>query len=162
VICVALLALGCEIAPSYVDPPLPSRLQRDGAIAFVRKLDVVGRVDRADAKLMMFEEYVRVAGPVRTHSGDPLAPASVGFGITGDQQRSIWVVAISGQVWPNGRVPVFFGAAPSASPTPYPPYHWATFLVDAVPGQLMVIGDAGIAEGWPLFFAALPNHRVAP
>ena len=59
-------------------------------------------------------------------------------------------------------MPVIFGAAPSATPTPYPPYRWAIFLIDAVPGTLMVIGDAGVGDVWPAVFANLPNHRVAP
>ena len=162
-ICFGLLAIGCDqLAPTSTEPALPSKLKRDDAIALVRGLDMVGRVDRADAKLMSFDEYVRVAGPVRTHSGDPQATPSIGFGIIGDQQRPVWAVAISGQVWPSGRVPVFFGATPSASPTPYPAYRWATFLIDAVPGTFMVIGDAGIGEVWPAAFGNLPNHRVAP
>jgi hypothetical protein len=161
-ICLAVLITGCDqIAPSYVEPPLPSKLQRDDAIALIRGLDTVGRVDRVDAKLMTFEEYVRGAGPVRTHTGDPQATPLTGFGMIGDQRRSVWAVAISGQVWPQGRVPVFFGTGPRVSPTPYPPYRWAIFLIDAVPGQLMVIGDAGIGEAWPAVFADLPNHAVA-
>ena len=158
-----LIAIGCDqVAPTNTEPPLPSKLQRNDAIALIHGLDTVGRVDRADAKLMTFDEYVRIAGPVRTHSGDPLATPTIGFGLTFGQERPVWAVAISGQVWPNGRVPVFFGAAPSASPTPYPPYRWATFLIDAVPGQLMVIADAGVGDVWPSVFANLPNHGVAP
>ncbi len=162
-ICLGLLAIGCDqLAPTNTEPPLPSKLQRDAALALIRGLDIVGRVDRADAKLMTFDEYVRVAGPVRTHSGDPEATPTVGFGLTFGQERPVWAVAISGQVWPSGRVPVIFGAAPSATPTPYPPYRWAIFLIDAVPGTFMVIGDAGVGDVWPAVFANLPNHRVAP
>ena len=158
-----LLAIGCDqIAPTNTEPPLPSKLQREDAIALIRRLDIVGRVDRADAKLMTFDEYVRIEGPVRTHSGDPQATPTIGFGLTFGQERPVWAVAISGQVWPSGRVPVIFGAAPAASPTPYPPYRWATFLIDAVPGQFMVIGDAGVGEAWPAVFANRPSHRVAP
>lgn len=162
-ICVGLLATGCgQAGPTDIAPPLPSKLQRDDAIALVRRLEIVGRVDRVDAKLMTFDEYVRVAGPVRTHTGDPLASPLTGFGLSRDQGRPVWAVAISGQVWPNGRVPVSFGGPLPGSPTPYPPYRWAIFLIDAVPGQLMVIGDAGVGEAWPAVFANLPNHRVAP
>ena len=161
-LCFGLLTLGCDqVVPSYVDPPLPSKLQRDDAIALIRRLDTVGRVDRVDAKLMTFEEYVRIAGPVRTRMGDPQATPLTGFGITGDQRRPVWAVAISGQVWPQGRVPVVFGAGPAVSPTPNPPYRWGVFLIDAVRGQLMVIGDAGVGEAWPAIFAQLPNHAVA-
>lgn len=163
---VGMLIICCgQPAPAESDalPPLASKLQRDDAVALVRRMDIVGRVDRIDAKLMTFQEYVRIAGPVRTHGGDPQATPNTGFGITGDPaQRSVWAVAISGQVWPNGRVPVFFGHAPAVSPTPYPPYRWAIYLIDSAPGTLMVVGDAGVGEAWPAVFAALPNHRVAP
>ena len=163
-VCLGLLTIGCDqFAASYVDPPLPSKIQRDDAIALVRTLDIVGRVDRVDAKLMTFDEYVRIAGPVRTHGGDPQASPTTGVGITGDPaRRSVWAVALSGQVWPSGRVPVVFGGSPQSSPTPNPPYRWAIFLVDAVPGQLMVIADAGVGEAWPAVFANLPSHAVAP
>jgi len=121
----------------------------------------VGRVDRADAKLMTFADYLRVAGPVRTHAGDPQATAMTGFGIFGDPaQRYVWAVAVSGEVWPNGREPTYWGGPPPGSPTPYPPYRWAIFLVESVPGRLMVIGDAGIAEAWPSTFDKLPSHPV--
>jgi len=161
-VCVGLLAIGCDqLGPTNTEPPLPSKLQRDDAIALIRGLDIVGRVDRADAKLMTFDEYVRVAGPVRTHAGDPQATPTVGFGLTFGQDRPVWAVAISGQVWPSGRVPVIFGAVPPVSPTPYPPYRWATFLIDAVPGTFMVIGDAGVGDAWPTVFGNLPNHKVA-
>lgn len=152
--------LGATSATS--DPqttPLPSTIQRDDAIALVTRGDGVGRVDRTDAKLMTFADYLRVAGPVRSHAGDPQAAAVTGFGIMGDPaKRYIWAVAVSGEVWPNGRIPIYYGGPPPTSPTPNPPYRWAIFLVESVPGRLMVIGDAGIAEAWPSEFDRLPNH----
>ena len=139
--------------------PVPTTIQRDEAIALVTGSDNVGRVDRTDAKLMTLADYVSVAGPVRTHPGDPQATGVTGFGIIGDPaKRYVWAVAVSGEVWPSGRVPVYFGGPPPGSPTPYPPYGWAIFLVESVPGRVMVIGDAGIAEGWPAVFDNLPNH----
>jgi len=87
-------------------------IQRDEAIALVTSGNAdVGRVDRADAKLMTFADYLRVAGPVRTHAGDPQATAMTGFGIFGDPaQRYVWAVAVSGEVWPNGREPTYWAA----------------------------------------------------
>jgi hypothetical protein len=110
---------------------------------------------------MTFDEYVRGAGPVRTHSGDPQAAAITGFGILSDPKTIyVWAVAVSGEVYPNGRVPVYFGGRPPASATPYPPYRWAILLVDATRGGLMVIGDAGVDQAWPAQFDALPSHPV--
>jgi hypothetical protein len=139
--------------------PAATSISREQAIALVRSSRDIGRVDRVEAKLMSFEEYVQLAGRVQTHTGDPQAPAVAGFGITGDPaKRYVWVVAVSGEAWPSGRTPVYFGGPPPVPPTPYPPYRWAMFLVDAVPGQLMTIGDAGIGESWPAVFDRLPDH----
>ena len=127
------------VAPATPDPALPaltSTIDRDAAIATVRGAAEVGRVDRIDAKLMTYAEYLAGAGPVRTHTGDPAAPALTGFGMTGDPAgRVLWVVAVSGEVYPNGRMPVFFGGPGNPNATPYPPYRWATVLVDAASGR---------------------------
>ncbi len=144
--------------PNRQLPAFPSKLRRADAIALVHELPIVGRVDRIDAKLMNFEEYVRIAGPVRIRPGDPQGAPGAGFGITGDPtQRYVWVVAVSGEIWPNGREPVVFGGT-SPSQTPYPPYRWGVILVDAGTGQFMVVGDAGIDEEWSPQFGALPSH----
>ena len=142
---------------------MPAGISREQAIAIVRSTRDIGRVDRVEAKLMSFEEYLQLAGRVQAHPGDPRASAVAGFGITGDPaKRYLWVVAVSGEVWPNGRTPVYFGGPPPVpNPTPYPPYRWAMFLIDAVPGQLMTIGDAGIGESWPAVFDRLPDHPAA-
>jgi hypothetical protein len=161
-------------AASTADPslaPLPSTITSAQAIASVRGLgDPVGRVDRIDAKLMTLEEYLRVAGPIRVLPGDPRstdAPGIIGF--AGDPStRYVWVVAVSGEVWPQPRVPISWGNPPFAtlspnpapSPTPYPPYRWGMFLVDAARGTRLAVGDAGIAEGWPAVFDRLPNHAA--
>lgn len=163
----ALVTFRSEVAASTTpNPQLPklrSNVQRAEAIALARSLDLIGRVDRIDAKLMTFDEYVRVAGPVRTRLGDPQAPPVTGFGIEGDPtQRIVWVVAVSGEVWPQGKVPVFFNQAAPPSPTPYPPYGWGLILIDASSGQFMVIGDAGVGASWPSIFSALPSHPSAP
>jgi hypothetical protein len=158
----ALLVLCCG-APSTVDPPLPSKLGRDEAIALVRhRIDIIGRIDRADAKLLTLDEYLRVAGPLRVRGGDPQATPVATFEMGGDRPRYVWAVAISGQVWPSGRVPVWFGGyTPPVSPTPHPPYRWAIFLVDAGGGTPSIV-DAGAGEAWPAVFANLPSHDVAP
>jgi hypothetical protein len=140
-------------------PAFPSKLRRADAIALVHELPIVGRVDRIDAKLMNFDEYVRIAGPVRIRPGDPQGAPVTGFGITGDPtQRYVWAVAVSGEIWPNGRQPVLLGGVPSSSSTPYPPYRWGLFLVDAGSGQFMIVGDAGVDAEWPPQFGALPSH----
>ena len=91
---------GGSSTPDPGATPLPSMIQRDEAIALVTSGNAdVGRVDRADAKLMTFADYLRVAGPVRTHAGDPQAIAMTGFGSFGDPaQRYVWAVAVSGEV----------------------------------------------------------------
>jgi hypothetical protein len=55
-------------------------------------------------------------------------------------------------------MPVFFGGQSGPNATPYPPYRWATVLVDGVSGQVIVFGDAGTADSWPPAFDALPFH----
>ncbi|MDQ6884823.1 MAG: hypothetical protein M3077_11405 [Candidatus Dormibacteraeota bacterium] len=110
---------------------------------------------------MTYAEYVSGAGPVRTHTGDPAAPASTGFGMTGDPAaRVLWVVAVSGEVYPAGRMPVLFGGPSGPYATPYPPYRWATVLIDGASGQRIVFGDAGIADSWPTTFDSMPFHPV--
>ena len=154
---------GSSATPDPRASPLPSTIQRDDAIAIVRRLDQqVGRIDRIDAKLVTLDEYVRVAGPIRAHPGDPSVTAPNGTtGIIGDpSKRYLWAVAVSGDVWPNMRLPISFGQPLTTSPTPYPPYRWGIFLVEAVPARLFGIGDAGIAEAWPSVFDKLPNHPV--
>jgi hypothetical protein len=150
-------------APDPRLPPLSVTVTRDDAIATVRRLDVIGRVDRVDAKLMSFDEYTRGAGPVRTRPGNPVASPVLGFRLQGDTtRRYVWVVAVSGEVWPSGRIPVQFGVPPPVSPTAYPPYRWGMFLIDADSGGFMVVGDAGIGENWPPAFSALPAHPAGP
>jgi hypothetical protein len=159
-----LSPLGGSVTPDPRTTPLPSTIQRDDAIAMVRGLDQqVGRIDRIDARLVTLDEYVRVAGPIRPHPGDPSATTMNGTtGIIGDpSKRYLWAVAVSGEVWPNNRIPVRFGQPFTTSPTPYPPYRWGIFLVEAVPARLFGIGDAGVAESWPSSFDKLPNHPVA-
>src|SRR2546423_11366917 len=71
---------GVSSTPDPGTTPLPSTIQRDDAIAIVTSGNAdVGRVDRADAKLMTFADYLRVAGPVRTPAGGPPTPPMTGF-----------------------------------------------------------------------------------
>jgi hypothetical protein len=152
------------VALATPDPALPAlaaTIDHDAAIATVRRAAEVGRIDRIDAKLMTYAEYVSGAGPVRTHTGDPAAPAATGFGMTGDPAgRVLWVVAVSGEVYPQGRMPVFFGRPNGPNATPYPPYRWATVLIDGASGQRIVFGDAGVTDSWPPTFDSLPFHPV--
>ncbi len=145
--------------------PLRAVIQREEALAFVRGLDrEIGRVDRAEAKLLTWEEYLRIAGPARIWPGNPQDTGIQGmYGITGDpSERVIWAVAVSGQIWPAGRVPVWWGGPPPVpSPTPYPPYQSAIFVVDAVRGELMTIATASASQTWPAAFDALVDHPAS-
>src|SRR3954471_6487633 len=125
----------------------------EDAIALVRGSDMVGRIDRSDAKLMALSEYLRLAGPILIHEGDPAASPIKGFDIGGGDSRALWVVAISGEVWPAGRIPTYFGSGSAPQATPYPPYRWAVVLIDAVPGSLIGVADAGIGTQWPSVFS---------
>jgi hypothetical protein len=159
-------------SPSKVDEAasaIPATIGRDEAIAIVmgRGLEL-GRVDRSDAKLLTMEEYVATAGPMRSPQGDPKATpfgdsSSMRSGFLGDPaKRYVWAVAISGEVWPVGRVPVRFGFPfTPPTPTPFPSYRWGLFLVDAVAARLFGIADAGVDESWPSVFAKLPNHPAS-
>lgn len=145
---------------------LPTTIGRDAAIALVRgRVDNIGRVDRSDAKLLTLEEYLAIAGPARSPQGDPKATSIGGLGgFIGDPgKRYLWVVAISGEVWPVGRIPVRFGMPfTPPTPTPYPPYRWGLFMVDAVRAAGFGVTDAGSDESWPAVFDKLPNHPASP
>src|SRR5205823_6800943 len=72
---------GGSSTPDPGATPLPSMIQRDEAIALVTSGNAdVGRVDRADAKLMTFADYLRVAAPGRTPPGVPPGTPLAGFG----------------------------------------------------------------------------------
>lgn len=169
VTCVCLLA-SCGTSQtlsgaSPADPslsPLPSVIGRDAAIDIVRaRRENVGRIDRIEAKLLTLQDYYDVAGPLKVVAADPKAsPHSVGtIGVTGDaDKRMLWVVAVSGEVWPQGREPVFWGMPPYPSATPYRPYRWGLFVVDATRAALTSMADAGSDEDWPPIFAQLPDH----
>lgn len=176
---VLAIALGARLVassvagPSASTPdvrlsPLPSLITRDQAIAFVRgRSDQIGHVDRIDAKLVTYDEYTRVAGPLHGVQGDPHASPDLNgeVGFIGDpSQRYFWVVAVSGEVWPLGHDPIFWGLGPPVpSPTAYPAYRWALFFIEAsradslsAPAAWAVA--AGIAEDWPAAFDRLPSH----
>jgi hypothetical protein len=153
---------------------LPTTIGRDAAIALVRgRADDIGRVDRSDAKLLTLEEYLAIAGPFRSPQGDPKAAPIRGLGgFIGDPgKRYLWVVAISGEVWPVGRILTWWGepyvplaATPFArpTPTPFPSYRWGLFLVDAARASLLAVAEAGSDESWPAIFDKLPNHPASP
>jgi hypothetical protein len=155
--------------PAKVDEAasaLPATIGRDAAIAIVmaRGFDL-GRVDRSDAKLLTMEEYLAIAGPLKSPQGDPKAtpdgvPGSMRSGFIGDPaKRYLWAVAISGEVWPVGRIPVRWGFPYTPpTPTPFPSYRWGLFLVDAVGASMYGISDAGSDQSWPAIFEKLPNH----
>src|SRR2546430_11083293 len=155
---------GSSVNPGL--PALPTTIGRDAAIALVRgRGDNIGRVDRSDAKLLTLEEYLAIAGPARSPQGDPKGTPIRGFGgFIGDPgKRYLWVVAISGEVWPVGRIPVRFGMPfTPPTPTPYPPYRWGLFMVDAVRAAGFGVTDAGSDESWPAVFDKLPNHPASP
>jgi hypothetical protein len=141
-------------------PPLPSSIGRDEALARVRNSTLAGRIDRVDAKLMTFDEYRSASGQPHTIPGDPAATSNpVSFG--GMSQRPIWVIAVLGEVWPSGRVPVTFAGSPAVSPTPYPAYRWGIILVDAESGALFGVVEAGLSAAWPSTFGNLPYHPAA-
>src|SRR5439155_22827749 len=73
---------GGSSTPDPGATPLPSMIQRDEAIALVTSGNAdVGRVDRADAKLMTFADYLRVAGPGRKQPGETQTTALKGVRI---------------------------------------------------------------------------------
>src|SRR3954464_6466648 len=159
--CVCALAACAPRTPALIgsapvtSDPLPETLGRDAAMPLVRaRDDQVGRVDRTEAKLLTWKEYVDIAGPPGAVSADPKAsPHTLGaIGITGDpEMRIIWIVALSGEVWPQSRMPIFFGPEPHPSATPNPSYRWGLFLVDANAGGLIGAVDAGV-DAWPPLF----------
>lgn len=160
-----LIAYRAERAagPDETLSPLSATLQRGEAIELVRNDSRVGRVDRIEAKLLTWDEYLKVPSALRSLPGDPHAtPAATIVSVDAGAQN-VWVVAVSGEVWPNGKMPERFGgSSPPSSPTPYPPYRWAMFIVDAARGQIALVATAGIAESWPPAFDKLPNHPRSP
>jgi len=152
---------------------LPTTIGRDAAIALVKgRVDDIGRVDRSDAKLLTLEEYLAIAGPVRSPQGDPKATPVGGLWFIGDPgKRYLWTVTISGEVWPVGRIPTWWGEPyvplaatqfPHPTPTPFPSYRWGLFLVDAVRASLLAVAEAGSDGSWPAIFEKLPNHPTSP
>src|SRR5437870_13674903 len=89
---------GGSSTPDPGATPLPSMIQRDEAIALVTSGNAdVGRVDRADAKLMTFADYLRVAGRGPKHAGGPPASALTGLRTLADPDpRRAWAGAASG------------------------------------------------------------------
>lgn len=161
--CSAPAALGPAAASPSV-APLPSHIARDLAIKVVsERRSNVGVVERAEAKLLTWAEYVAVAGEPGAVNADPNGfPHIIGnIGFMGDADaKVIWVVAVAGEVWPQLREPVFFGRGPYPSATPYQPYRWGVFIVDAQQAGVLAITDAGIVGSWPPMFAQLPDHPV--
>jgi hypothetical protein len=166
-------ALACNGGPNALSgstsqpsgDPLPTKLGRDEVIALVRaRSDQVGHVDRAEAKLLTWKELTDLVGQPGVINADPNAsPHRIGtLGLGGDpEMRIVWAVAVAGEVWPQMRVPVWFGGPPPASYTPNPPYRWGIFVVDAARGGLLAVVEAGVEEAWPALFAKLPDHPSA-
>lgn len=126
-------------------PPSPvvASVTRDQAIALVRGLSSVRRVDRIAAKLVPWSEF---------------EPVGMGVDMTGGPHHGgglplpgVWAVAVAGDIYPDG-----------APIRPLQHYTWSVWGINASRLQLLTlnVGDSG---AWPPGFDALADHvAVAP
>ncbi len=133
--------------------PLAAGLTAADAVDEVRGADFfVARIDRISAKLTTLKEYRDVVGLVGT------GPGVTGF-IGDPAERAVWVLALTGEVYPNGRTAMSWGQ-PVRSAAPPQSVRWAIFLLDAVRGGPLVAAAGSEAE-WPRTFEQLTDHPLS-
>ncbi len=135
----ALVPTVPTIAPNA---PVTASVRRDQAIALVRSLSWVQRVDRIEAKLVTWREF---------------EPVGMGTDMTGGKAhggdfppQSMWAVAVGGDIYPDG--------APLAGAKQH--HAWSIWGINASRLQLstLKVGDAGT---WPPGFDALADHPAS-
>jgi hypothetical protein len=119
-----------------------AKLTRDEALALVRSLSEVVRVDRIEAKLLAWSEF---------------APVGMGVDRTGHQTPlpdSVWAIAIAGDTYPT------YWGAPLGTPQEH--FAWSLWGIDALRGNIASL-KVGSTGSWPPGFDALADHiAVAP
>jgi uncharacterized repeat protein (TIGR01451 family) len=114
---------------------------RDQAIALVRSLREVVRLDRIEAKLLPWSEFAPSMGVDRTGGKTPLP-------------SSVWVVAVAGDTYPT------YWGAPLGTPQQH--FAWSLWGVDAVRGNIASL-SVGSSGNWPPAYDSFFDHTaVAP
>lgn len=121
--------------------PIAAVVTRDQAIALVRSLGEVVRVDRIDAKLLPWSEFAPSMGADRTGKKTPLPDA-------------VWAVAVAGDTYPT------YWGAPLGTPQQH--FAWSLWSVDAVRGNIASL-SVGTGGSWPPAYDSFVDHTaVAP
>jgi uncharacterized repeat protein (TIGR01451 family) len=121
--------------------PVAAVVTRDEAIALVRSLGEVLRVDRIEAKLLPWSEFAPWMGVDRTGKKTPLPDA-------------VWAVAVSGDTYPTT------WGAPLGTPQQH--FAWSLWGVDALRLNIASL-SVGTGGSWPPVFDSFVNHAaVAP
>jgi hypothetical protein len=132
-----------SVAAARVTPaaPVAAVVTRDEAIALVRSLGEVVRVDRIEAKLMPWSEFAPSMGVDRTGKKTPLPDA-------------VWAVAVAGDTYPTT------WGAPLGTPQQH--FAWSLWGVDAVRLNIASL-SVGTGGSWPPPFDGFVDHAaVAP
>jgi hypothetical protein len=130
-----------------VTPPTAVRaaVTREQAIALVRSLGEVVRVDRIEARLMPWSEFALVGMGV-DRTGGP----SHGGGLP----DAVWAVAVAGDTYPT-----YWGAPLS---TPQQHFSWSLWGVDPLQTRIVSL-KVGTDGTWPPGFDGLSDHvALAP
>jgi len=137
-----VVAHPASVAAATATPaPVAAVVTRDQAIALVRSLGEVVRVDRIDAKLLPWSEFAPSMGVDRTGKKTPPPDA-------------VWAVAVAGDTSPT------YWGAPVGTPQQHFP--WSLWGVDAVRLNIASL-SVGTGGSWPPVYDSLVDHTsVAP
>jgi hypothetical protein len=136
-----LLQARTQVAAQPAAVPVAATVTRDQAIALVRSLGEVVRVDRIEAKLLPWSEFAPSMGVDRTGGKTPLPDA-------------VWAVAVAGDTYPT------YWGAPLGTPQQH--FAWSLWGVDALRGNIASL-SVGASANWPPAYDSLVDHgAVAP
>jgi hypothetical protein len=128
-------------APATPTVAVAASVTRDQAIALVRSLGEVVRVDRIEAKLLPWSDFAPSMGVDRTGGKTPLPD-------------TVWVVAVGGDTYPT------YWGAPLGTPQQH--FAWSLWGVDALRGNIASLG-VGNSGNWPAVYDSFLDHiAVAP
>jgi hypothetical protein len=116
--------------------PVAAVVTRDQAIALVRSLGEVVRVDRIEAKLLPWSEFAPSMGVDRTGNKTPLPDA-------------VWAVAVAGDIYPT------YWGAPVGTPQQH--FAWSLWGVDAVRLNIVSL-SVGTGGSWPPAYDDFVDH----
>ena len=133
--------VAAQPVPTAPTVAVAASVTRDQAIALVRSLREVVRVDRIEAKLLPWSEFAPSMGVDRTGDKTPLPD-------------TVWVVAVGGDTYPT------YWGAPLGTPQQH--FAWSLWGVDAQRLNIasLSVGNSG---NWPPVYDGFLDHiAVAP